>query len=167
MVDHKRLDLFLESARRTRDLWGGLLRIAVVGDGPCRDAGVRLSAELDLNATFTGFLPRSEDVYGYMKSSRIVVLTGEIEGWGLTAVEALACGTPVAAVGRGGVLDVVVDGVHGALYPEEEGVDGLSAAIDKTRLIRSNQANLRRRAELFSAQRFSELLSSLLTRKPS
>jgi len=81
-----------------------------------------------------------------------------VEDFGIAPVEALACGTPVVALGRGGVLDIVEDGVHGVLVEpapdEEERVRRLAAAIDKARGMRFNTLKLRQRAEEFSIDRF-------------
>lgn len=48
------------------------------------------------------------------------VYTTCLEPWGLAAVEAMACGTPVVAVGEGGVRESVVDGETGLLTPRDE-----------------------------------------------
>ena len=87
-----------------------------------------------------------------------------IEDFGIAAAEALACGTPVVAAGRGGVLDIVEDGRHGVLYEEDGGAAALAGAIDKTRQIRFNLKDLRSRAEAFAVERFSERFQKLLPR---
>jgi glycosyltransferase involved in cell wall biosynthesis len=69
-----------------------------------------------------------------------------VEDFGISTVEALACGCPVVALGRGGVLDIVSDGEHGVLYSEENAPEALAAAIDKSGKIRFNQLNLNQRA---------------------
>ncbi len=48
------------------------------------------------------------------------VYTPHLEPWGLAAVEAMACGAPVVAVGEGGLLESVVDGLTGLLTPRDE-----------------------------------------------
>ena len=47
--------------------------------------------------------------------ARVVVLTGRVEPLGLTALEALACGTPVVAIREGGYRETIEDGVTGLL----------------------------------------------------
>jgi glycosyltransferase involved in cell wall biosynthesis len=83
----------------------------------------------------------------------------------LVAMEALACGTPVVAVARGGILDVVEDGRHGVLYPDWEGPTALCDAIDKARRIGFNALDLRDRAESFSVSRFTDRMRTLLSRR--
>jgi glycosyltransferase involved in cell wall biosynthesis len=144
------------------------LPLYIVGEGPERE---RLSRLAGPKTHLLGRVSpeRLRDLY----RGALCFLQPGVEDFGIACVEALACGTPVVAVGRGGVLDIVEegeDGAHGVLYPEDEGVEGIVAAIDKVRRIRSNSldsGNLRRRAERFSAQHFTERLSSLLTREPS
>ena len=156
LAPYKRLEVGIAACERLG------LPLYIVGEGPERE---RLSRLAGPKTHLLGRVSpeRLRDLY----RGALCFLQPGIEDFGIACVEALACGTPVAAVARGGVLDVVDEGVHGALYPEEEGVEGLSAAIDKTRGIRSNLTDLRHRAEQFSAQRFSERLRNLLARRPS
>jgi glycosyltransferase involved in cell wall biosynthesis len=156
LAPYKRVEVGIAACERLG------LPLYIVGEGPERERLERLAGP---KTRLLGRVPpeRLRDLY----RGALCFLQPGVEDFGIASVEALACGTPVAAVARGGVLDVVEEGVHGALYPEEEGVEGLTAAIDKTRQIRSNLADLRHRAERFSAQRFTERLSSLLARGPS
>jgi len=156
LAPYKRVEVGIAACERLG------LPLYIVGEGPERERLTRLAGP---TTHLVGRVTpeRLRDLY---RGAQCFLQPG-VEDFGIACVEALACGTPVAAVSRGGVLDVVDEGVHGALYPEEEGVDGLTAAIDKTRQIRSNPLDLRQRAEHFSAQRFTEGLSSLLTRKRS
>jgi glycosyltransferase involved in cell wall biosynthesis len=87
-----------------------------------------------------------------------------IEDFGISAVEALACGCPVVAVAEGGVLDIVEDGQHGVLYDGAGDAAALKAAIDKSRTIGFNRLNLRRRAEELSTANFEERFRALLCR---
>jgi glycosyltransferase involved in cell wall biosynthesis len=84
-----------------------------------------------------------------------------IEDFGISTVEAMACGTPVAALGEGGVLDIVTDPGLGVLYSSAE-PDGLSGALDKIHKNRFNKMKLRAQAETFAAPRFRERLATIL-----
>ena len=156
LAPYKRVEVGIAACERLG------LPLYVVGEGPQRERLERLAGP---KTHLLGRVSpeRLRDLY----RGALCFLQPGVEDFGIAAVEALACGTPVAAVRRGGVLDIVEEGVHGALYPEEEGVEGLTAAIDKTRQLRSNPLDLRQRAERFSAQRFTDGFRSLLTRKPS
>ena len=143
--------------RRARS-WGCELR--VVGTGPERE---RLEEMAGSRTRFLGHVDSGElrDLY---RGARFFLQPG-VEDFGIASVEALACGTPVVAAARGGILDVVDDGRHGVLYPDWAGPPALCDAIDKARRIGFNALDLRDRAESFSAARFVERLRSRLSRR--
>ncbi len=156
LAPYKRVEVGIAACERLG------LPLYIVGEGPEHERLARLAGP---KTHLLGRVSpeRLRDLY----RGALCFLQPGVEDFGIAAVEALACGTPVAAVRRGGVLDIVEDGVHGALYPEEEGVEGLTTAVDKTRQLRSNPLDLQKRAEGFSAQRFTLGLRSLLTRRSS
>ncbi|WP_214083852.1 glycosyltransferase [Methanoculleus sp.] len=93
------------------------LRALVVGDGPERPALERLARDLGLAGavTFTGFLPDHDSVVAAMKASRVFVLPSTREGFGIAALEAMACGLPVVTTDHPGNAagDLVQEGVNG------------------------------------------------------
>jgi glycosyltransferase involved in cell wall biosynthesis len=72
----------------------------LVGDGPEMQHLVSEVHRLDLekNITFTGFLEDHDQVLALMKSSRVFAFPSIREGYGIGALEALACGTPVVTL---------------------------------------------------------------------
>ena len=139
------------------------LELRVVGEGPERK---RLAAMAAGTVRFLGKVDAGKlrELY---RGARLFLQPG-VEDFGIASVEALACGTPVVAVARGGILDVVEDGRHGVLYPDWEGPAALVDAIDKACRIGFNGLDLRDRAESFSASRFTDRIRSLLSsRLPS
>ncbi len=171
LAPYKRLEVAVAACARLG------VELRIVGDGPERRRLERLAAAAGGTTRFLGRVApeRLRDLY---RGALCLVQPG-IEDFGIAAVEALACGTPVVAVGRGGVLDIVEDGRHGILYedgrhgvldePDSASVnDGetaaLAAAIDRARQIRFNSLDLRGRAEGFSAGRFSERIRTILSR---
>ena len=85
-----------------------------------------------------------------------------IEDFGISSVEALACGCPVVARREGGILDIAGDGVHGVLYDPGAAGDeaaALAAAIRRLDELRLAPETLRQRAELFSERRFRERMA--------
>lgn len=154
LAPYKRVDLAMAACKRLN------VELRVVGTGPERARleaaggdGIRLLGRVDAEAL--------RELY---RGASCVVQPG-VEDFGISSVEALACGTPVVAFGRGGILDIVIDGEHGTLYTDEDRAEALAGAIDKTRELRFNKLNLRGRAESFSKQRFVEGLRELLRKR--
>lgn len=90
----------------------------VVGDGPDRDALARRYPD----AHFVGY-KFDADLAGHLSSADALVFPSRTDTFGLVMLEAMACGTPVAAYPVTGPIDVVRPGVDGVLD------DDLAAAI--------------------------------------
>lgn len=88
----------------------------VVGDGDAKDDLIVLSKKLDTEIKFTGFVSEQEK-YRIYSTARVVIQPSIKEGWGLTAIEAQSCGTPVVCANSPGLREVVADGNTGFLYP--------------------------------------------------
>jgi glycosyltransferase involved in cell wall biosynthesis len=151
LAPYKRVDLAIAACDRLG------LELRIVGDGPER---AQLEGLGSPNARFLGRVEarRLRELY---RGARLFLQPG-VEDFGIASVEALACGTPVVAVAKGGILDIVDDGRHGILYPDWGGPSELAEAIDKARQMEFNGLDLRSRAESFSARRFLDRLQSLL-----
>jgi glycosyltransferase involved in cell wall biosynthesis len=100
-------------------------RLALVGDGPHRQ---QLEAHFSgLPATFVGYLAGEELASAYA-SGDAFVFPSSTETLGLVLLEAMAAGCPVVGANRGGIPDIVTDGVNGCLY-EPDGPDGGAASL--------------------------------------
>jgi alpha-1,6-mannosyltransferase len=102
----KRPDLALDAAAALADR-GVPAVLAVVGDGPRRAALQRRAGAAGLPVRFTGFLPGQQAVAAFLASADVAIAPGPVETFGLAALEALACGTPVV-VNRASALPEVV-----------------------------------------------------------
>ncbi len=122
LIRDKNVDLLLRALVTVREEVPDL-RALIVGDGPERPALEALARDLGLAVTFAGFLPDYDAVIAAMKASRVFVLPSTREGFGIAALEAMACGVPVVTTDHPGnaARDLVVPGVNGyrcSLTPE-------------------------------------------------
>jgi len=94
------------------------LKAIIAGDGDDLSRLKRIASELGIQRSveFTGRLTEEEKVR-LLRSLWFTVNTSSKEGWGLTVVEANACGTPAIAADVPGLRDAVKDEETGLLYP--------------------------------------------------
>ncbi|MFZ1731192.1 MAG: glycosyltransferase family 4 protein [Bacteroidota bacterium] len=113
---YKSVDHLLQAFHRIRDEYPGL-QLDIIGDGDDKARLEEIAAGLGLNdrVNFRGFIDESEKA-PMLQKMNFVVNTSSKEGWGLTVVEANACGAPVVAANVPGLRDSVVDGETGLLY---------------------------------------------------
>ena len=99
LIAEKRVDLLIDAVPGLLAEYPSL-RVLVIGDGPERTALFRLASRLGVldHVTFAGFVPDPAAVIGSMKSAGVFVSPSIREGFGMAALEAMACGTPVVTV---------------------------------------------------------------------
>jgi D-inositol-3-phosphate glycosyltransferase len=91
-------------------------RVVLFGVGRERSLLERLAAETESDVELRGYQD-NDSLPDWYRRARVVVVPSYYESQGLSAAEAIACGTPVIASGVGGLLDVVHPGVNGWLVP--------------------------------------------------
>src|SRR5690606_27832561 len=96
-------------------------RLVIAGDGSHRTALETLARDLDITdgVTFRGFISEDEKLRLYNEAT-VFVNPSLKEGWGLTSIEANACGTPVVAADSPGLRDSVKHGETGLLVPAQD-----------------------------------------------
>lgn len=82
---------------------------------------------LDNRVRFAGFVPH-DDIYDFIRQHHIMVMPSRREGFGVAALEAMACARPVIASDVGGIPELVDHGRNGILV-EPDNVDALARAI--------------------------------------
>jgi glycosyltransferase involved in cell wall biosynthesis len=122
LVPYKRIDLIVEAFSQMGDR-----SLIVIGDG---EQMAKIRAKASSNIKFLGHL-EPEALREYMQKARAFVFAAE-EDFGITPVEAQACGTPVIAYGRGGVCESVrgldCDRPTGVFFAEQS-VASIHAAV--------------------------------------
>lgn len=97
------------------------IRLIIAGDGPRKPALETCAAELGIApyVIFTGRLPRKMLIDLY-KQATLFVFSSKTETLGLVLLEAMMAGIPPVALGKMGVLDIVISGKTGILAKEDE-----------------------------------------------
>ncbi len=112
--------------------------LLVAGKGPARDSIEELVDELGLRdkVVFAGFVP-DEELPMYYNAADIAVSASKFETQGLSILEAMASGKPVACRNGRAFAEIVKDGVNGYLFDDLEGcVDAMKRAFDAPQDVR-------------------------------
>jgi len=106
-------------------------RLVLAGDGPDQPRLEALARRLGVAGAveFRGFVPHAEKVR-LLWESHVLLNPSPKEGWGLTVLEANACGVPVVASRRPGLVDSVRDGETGRLVPYGDAAAFAAAALE-------------------------------------
>ncbi|MCC7053048.1 MAG: glycosyltransferase family 4 protein [Gemmatimonadaceae bacterium] len=125
---YKGVELILQAVARMQDR---TTAVEIAGTGDDRPRLEALAASLDLGrrVRFLGFVSEAEKS-ALLRRAWIVSLTSPKEGWGITNLEAAACGTPVVASDSPGLRESVLDGRTGFLVPHGD-VAALAGAFDR------------------------------------
>lgn len=150
---YKRVDLVIRALARLH-VEGVEATLLVAGQGSHQDKLKALARTLDLGerVRFLGFVPDDLKLE-LLRRAWVHVLTSPKEGWGISNLEAAACGTPTVASDSPGLRDSVVDGETGFLVPHGD-VPALSARIRTLLQAPDLRDGMARAARRF-AERFS------------
>jgi len=153
MVPYKRMDIIVEAFSRMPDR-----RLIVIGDGPDL---ARCRAKAGANVKLLGYQP-SDVLADHMRRARAFIFAAK-EDFGIVAIEAQACGTPVIAYGVGGSAETVLDGRTGILFPRQAPQD-IVQAVERFEGCAGefDPAALRAHAETFSPERFRRQFSEFV-----
>ncbi|PIS02105.1 MAG: glycosyl transferase [Chlamydiae bacterium CG10_big_fil_rev_8_21_14_0_10_42_34] len=153
-VPYKRIDLIVEAFSKMGDK-----KLVVIGDGPELEKVKRSAGK---NVELLGYQPDSV-LKEYMQKAKAFVFAA-VEDFGILPVEAMACGTPVIALGKGGVCETVVEGKTGLFFSEQTS-SSLVDAVEKFEKMEMDPSQCRKRAEEFSVNRFNELFAQFVRDK--
>ncbi len=108
LVPYKKIDLIVEALSQTNK------KLVVIGDGTQMEYIQSIATS---NIEILGYQDDSV-VLDYMGRAKAFIFAG-IEDFGITPVEAMACGTPVIALNQGGLKESIQDGVNGIFFQEQ------------------------------------------------
>jgi len=147
---YKRFDLAVEACTKLD------LPLTVLGNGPDHR---RLRAMAGKSVTFLGRV--SDEVLEEEFASVEALIFPGLDDFGITAIEAMASGTPVIAYKAGGALDYIVPHKNGEFF-EELTADSLAAVLQGFKADRYSSPAIAVYAERFSAEHFRRQITTYL-----
>lgn len=156
LTPYKKIDLAIQLFNKIGK------KLVVIGDGPQKKFLQNIAGK---NIDFLGFKP-DEVTAEYMKNCRALIFPGE-EDFGITPVEAMACGKPVLAYGFGGVKESVIEGVTGEFFYEPT-VASMEQGLARLLMNESSYHpyTIRRQAEKFDEKIFKEKFKKSMESMP-
>lgn len=150
MVPYKKIKLIVEAFNEMPDK-----KLLVIGDGTEYDKIKEVAKD---NITLMGYQTFSV-LKEKMQKAKAFVFAAE-EDFGITPLEAQACGTPVIAFGRGGALETVRSGTDDAtgIFFLRQDIPSIQKAVDEFERNKEKfvAVNCRKNAEKFSIQNFRD-----------
>lgn len=152
LVPYKRFDLLIQAANT--------LKLPLMIGGKGQDEK-RLRAMAGPTVQFLGFVPEAELPQLYARSKAL--LAPQLEDAGIIPMEAQACGTPVIALGKGGVLDTVKEGITGTFFPDQT-PEAVMHAITRAESMTFDPQTIREHATRFHEEVFRDQLHATVMR---
>lgn len=156
MVPYKKIDLIVEAFSKMPDK-----KLVVFGDGPDLKNIKRTAGS---NIEFRGYATKEQLKAGFQHAKAFVHAADE--DFGIAPIEAQACGTPVIAYGKGGLLETVIPNVTGVFFKEQT-AESIRQAVEKFEGIKFNYAEIRKHAEKFSTEKFTQKFKEFVEEKYS
>ncbi len=156
MVPYKKLDLVVEAFNKMPDK-----NLVVIGSGPEKD---KLKSNAESNIQIVGYQDR-EALKSFMQKAKAFVFAAE-EDFGIILVEAMACGTPVIALNKGGAKESVINGTIGLLFDEQSSESIKNAVMQFEEQKDSlDPLTIRKHSEKFSRMVFEENIKNFVNEK--
>lgn len=155
MVPYKKISLIVEAFAHMPDK-----KLVVIGDGP---GYKKIKNMATSNVEVLGYQPTSI-MRRYMQRAKAFVFAAQ-EDFGIVPIEAQACGTPVIAFGKGGILDTVIENETGIFFHKQDTTSIINAIKRFERLSEKDSFNpvrIRQNAERFSNEHFLKKFKSFV-----
>lgn len=160
LVPYKRIDLIVDAFNEMPEK-----KLVVVGDGSEMD---KIKSKAKGNIEILGYQPNNI-MQKHMQNAKAFVFAAE-EDFGITPVEAQACGTPVIAFGKGGVLETIIpegnQNPTGVFFDKQE-PGSIIESVNKFESMQDlfEPTEFRRNAEKFSEERFRTEINTYIRDK--
>lgn len=153
LLPYKKIDIVIEAFNKLK------MPLVVLGDG--RDQS-RLQSLAGPTVKMMGRVSQ-EELAQTLAKCRALIFPGH-EDFGLTPVEAMACGKPVIAYAAGGAMDTVSEGVNGTFFFEQT-AESVMEAIKHFNPTRYSPEEIRRRAMIFDVELFKKKMFNFIREK--
>ena len=143
LVPYKKVGLIAEAFRHLPDK-----KLIIIGDGP----ELKNMPQLP-NVNYLGFIEHQE-MRDYLRKAKAIILAA-VEDFGISSLEAQACGTPVLALRQGGYLETVIEGKTGLFFDNQQ-INDIITVVNEFELIEKdfNSTEIRNHALLFGEKSF-------------
>lgn len=160
LVSYKKVDLIVRAFRELQNK-----QLIVIGEGPELSSLKKMATS---NISFLGY-QTVEKLQYYLQRAKGFIFAA-LEDFGIAPLEALACGTPVIAYGKGGALETVrgLEDKHPTgLFFDSQTVIGIKEAIEtfEKNISKFDPERCRERALAFSRERFHNAFTSFVEEK--
>ena len=127
------------------------LPLKIVGSGP-DERTLRKEAMGASNIELFPFTRTDQDLRDIIRGARATIVP-QLEDFGLSTVESIACGTPVIGYNRGGTAEIVQNGVSGLLF-DSQTEEGLVDAVRKFETMQFKPKIVADTAKIYSTENF-------------
>lgn len=156
LVQYKKVNLIVEAFAQMKDK-----KLIVIGDGPDLK---KIKSSASKNIEIMGYL-NFQHMSEYLKKAKAFVFAAE-EDFGIVMVEALACGTPVIALQRGGAAEIIENHKNGILFKEQTKESIINAVNEfETTSEKFDSAEISNTARKFSREVFEEKMKNFVNKK--
>ena len=145
LVPYKKIKLIVEAFNQMPEK-----KLVVIGSGEEYNEIKKIAK---FNISVLGY-QKDEVLIAYMQKAKAFIYSA-IEDFGIVPIEAMACGTPVIALNRGGTAETVIDGINGIHFQNQTKED-IIEAIKKFETVRFSAKDISQYAKQFSTKRFQE-----------
>ncbi|MDN3504652.1 MAG: glycosyltransferase [Rhabdochlamydiaceae bacterium] len=154
LVPYKKIDLIVEAFKHLPNE-----RLVVIGEGPQM---AQIKEKAGNNIELLGYV---EDAQSIIQKARGFIFAA-LEDFGISPVEAMSCGIPVIALGKGGTFESVIEGTTGVHFPTQD-IKSIVEGLNKFKKIESYfcKETIRSHAQTFSTERFEREYTQFIEEK--
>lgn len=153
-VPYKKIDVIIKAFRHLPDQ-----QLILIGEGYGAGKIKDLLKELK-NVSWLGY-KNDEELINYMQNAKACIFAAK-EDFGITCVEAQACGTPVIALNEGGYKETVIENVTGYLFDKQDEYSIAKAVRAFEHQPLNDHIAIRQNAERFSPENFQNSLKTFV-----